>query len=504
MKSFKRLAITLIATLICVFSAVIFTGCEDDDTCKLYVFASVGGCVKVEGYEDTIRFGDEGSRYFTYKEDSGVKLKAIADPGYQFQKWVYVDDLDSVVIDVNNNEIQFVIDEEKTVIKALFALDGSVSYTVTYPTAATGYNIIPESGYTTNVALGGDFKFKLNLWNDYSNSDVVVKANGVQITPNASKVYTIPNIKQDINITVTGIEENNNAPTTFTIYTTDNRFTIIPVSSENCQVGLNESFVFSIQPASGWQLAADAVVKANGVALTLVDGNYCIYYVDSDINITIDGIQEYIEPEIYNITFRGEGFDIIPQAGSSFQTQEGNFFSFTIRLKEGYEFDSTVIVKANSTILTDTAGVYFIYGVYENIQITVQGVVEIEEFITYTLEVVFADEDLVSLVPDLLFYVPQSVTFTVSENDSYLFGEYASNMELSFEVNGNNQTITLQEMIDNIDNFFKLEENLIFAREGVNYLSVGNEKFIYETSGVLTVDLTQLYEGVNTLVIYLK
>ena len=182
MKNFKRIALILMATLICVFSSVVFTGCNDDDICKLYVFADKGGSVQVDGNDDLVKNGDEGSKYFTYKEGSCVKLKAIADAGYKFVEWLYIDNIDGQNINRNSDEIQFILNEDRFTIRANFEVDGSILYNVTYPTSTTGYDIVLENGYTPNVVLGGDFKFKVNLWQDYSNSVITVKANGREIS----------------------------------------------------------------------------------------------------------------------------------------------------------------------------------------------------------------------------------------------------------------------------------------------------------------------------------
>lgn len=490
MKKFKRLVLTLIATLICVFSTMMFTGCDDDDTCKLYVFAGVGGCVQVDNNEELVKFGDEGSKYFTYKEDSKVKLKAIANKGYQFVKWMYTDDLDDESnIDPNKAEIEFVIDDDKVVIRAQFAVDGSITYNVNYPTSTTGYDISIESGYTANVILGGDFKFKVNLWQDYSNSNIVVKANGSVITSDSNDVYTIPNINTDIEITIDGVEQNPPAVTqTFTISENDNRFTIVPISTNGYQVNNGDSFVFKIELASGWVFGANVVVKANGVALNNpIDDKYTIYSIGENILITVEGIEQYVAPQMYDITFSGAGFTIVPQNNSSFQVVSGESFEFKIQLNSGYQFGTNVIVKANGIALQAPINdVYKIYSVVDNIEITVEGI-EVEK-ISYQLTLTFKDKDLANMAEDIWLTIPHSISFEIAENASNLEGASALSFEFNRNVSG--QQITVEQLFNNINEF--IADHPLLNKTEVSHLEINGNMFIGKVNGVMTIDWSVL------------
>ena len=76
-------------------------------------------------------------------------------------------------------------------------------YTVTLP-VVEGATI--EAVGSTSVKEGESFSFTVTLKDGYVAADMVVKANSVTLTPDASGRYTIANVRSDVVITVTGIE----------------------------------------------------------------------------------------------------------------------------------------------------------------------------------------------------------------------------------------------------------------------------------------------------------
>jgi len=66
------------------------------------------------------------------------------------------------------------------------------------------------------VAKGGEFKFTVQLDDEYNNSSVIVKVNGNEISA-VDGVYAIENVTENIDITVDGVVKNkseeNNKPT---------------------------------------------------------------------------------------------------------------------------------------------------------------------------------------------------------------------------------------------------------------------------------------------------
>ncbi len=81
----------------------------------------------------------------------------------------------------------------------------SITYTVTLPTAPTGYTLAPQEDAVSPVSLSGSYKFKVTVGEDYDGANMVVKANGVPLTADARGVYTIKNIQADQTVTVEGV-----------------------------------------------------------------------------------------------------------------------------------------------------------------------------------------------------------------------------------------------------------------------------------------------------------
>lgn len=320
MNKLKRFSLIVLGTLIFALCPFVFTGCkEENKTCKLYVFSTVGGHVEVEDHEEIVEFGDEGSKVFVYEKNDDVELKAVADAGYHFVEWQFADNFASKNnIKVNEPEIEIELSGEEVVVKAVFELTGEiVTYNVSYPSETTGYTFDILNGYNTTINAGENFKFEIVLDEDYSNSEVVVKANNSVIEPDIQGVYTVSNINQNIEITVEGVELNQEEPVEPTIYqvgSNDNRFTIVPVGQADCKVEEGGEFTFTIKLTEGYVIDNTLIVKANDVELIEIDGKYTINSVEQDIVITVDGIIEDIieEPEeqakiyVFTLTFDDE------------------------------------------------------------------------------------------------------------------------------------------------------------------------------------------------------
>ena len=140
MKIFKKISLALFGAVIFVCSAIVFAGCGDDkDTSKVYVFATEGGSVQVNDNADYVRFGDEASKVFTFKEDEKITLKAIPDAGYNFVKWEYTDELDEKLGYLSSKaEISLIVDDDEIVIRAVFE-QVDETHTVSYSTTSYAY-----------------------------------------------------------------------------------------------------------------------------------------------------------------------------------------------------------------------------------------------------------------------------------------------------------------------------------------------------------------------------
>lgn len=100
-----------------------------------------------------------------------------------------------------------VIDPEKDidVSKVTDMTVALVTYDVLLP-SGNGYSVIPQDGNTSPVVSGGSFSFTVDIKEGYNSEEMVVKANDTELEADAG-VYTIENITEDQNITISGITE---------------------------------------------------------------------------------------------------------------------------------------------------------------------------------------------------------------------------------------------------------------------------------------------------------
>lgn len=82
------------------------------------------------------------------------------------------------------------------------------TYVVTLPFTQEGITIGVVSGNPQSVPYDGTFQFTVTKNFGYTQSNIVVKTNGQVLTPNASGVYTINNIRQNQKVTVDGVRLN--------------------------------------------------------------------------------------------------------------------------------------------------------------------------------------------------------------------------------------------------------------------------------------------------------
>ena len=308
MKKLKNFSLIVLGALLFVCSSIVFAGCKDNHkNTRLFVFATEGGCVQVNDETDYVEFGDEGE-IFKFKQKSKVSLKATANAGYDFVKWEYADNLDKRQEDFSTQpEITLVMDKDEIVIRAVFALNGSIDYNVNYTNDTNKYTIVPENGYANTVLLGGEFKFKVDLAQEYENSNMVVKANGIEVTADANKVYTISNINSDVSITVEvasiTIKHTISLPTSehYTISKTDNS----SFGSNTIEVADGEVFEFKVTITHPTEIES-FTVKASG---NVIAGTSGVYSVEVKQNVTIEIVIVEKVKEItyqFNLSFEPE------------------------------------------------------------------------------------------------------------------------------------------------------------------------------------------------------
>jgi len=420
MKKLKNISLILVSAFVFIFSAIIFTGCKDkNETARLFVFSTEGGYIEVNN-EDIVRFGDEG-KIFKFKEDQKVSLKAVALDGYDFVKWEYTDDLDEDEADFSmQSQISLKMDEDEIVIKAVFASNGTIiKYNVNYDTNTTGYSIVAEDGYSRKVLSGGNFKFKVNLQSEYSDSNIIVKANNTVLTADEYSIYTINNIAQDVTITVEGVIMN--APETYTISTNDNRVTILPTNGSELTVVAGSSFSFDLTLVEGFKFDDGMVVRANGQLLHKNNGVYTITNINSDIQIIVEGIISNI-PNTYKISLNDNRATLVPTNGSELTVVAGSSFSFSLVPVKGYRFTEGLVVRAEGEILQKSNGVYTILNINSNIEIILNGIEKLPE--TYTISL---NDNRAMIIPtngnELEVEAGSSFSFELIPAEGYKFTE---------------------------------------------------------------------------------
>lgn len=499
MSKVKRFSLVVLSALVCLFGSFVFTGCkEESKTCKLYVFSSVGGCVQVEDNEEMVEFGDEGSKVFTYKEGNKVSLKAIPNKGYKFVKWRSTDAANQVA----TMELSFKITDDGVVVKAEFEKDDLLSRTINYAKNQEGYTIQVESGYSNIVGVGGDFKFKVILKDDYSNSNITVKANNKVISA-VNNIYTISDIQEDITITVEGVELNEEIPNppsstiTYSIYTQDIRFKIIPLSHPTCEVEEGDSFGFKIELAEGYKWGEEVVVMSEGKLIRVVDEEYIIESVNGNMEIIVEGI---IAPEItkYTITASGDNYMINPDISLGYQVDENSSFTFSITINQGYKKGDDFRVLAGEAELVESEGQYTIDNINTDIVILVEGIVEDakdeETEILYAFSLDF-EESVKTNDEDILLSIPESISFSIKEEDKR--NQYNTDEFIVSYSQG--QTITIKKLIENI------QESSLFSLQ-VSHFEIAGFTFIEINGEVMTVNWSVLssVDNIYDLIIVMK
>ena len=170
------------------------------------------------------------------------------------------------------------------------------TYTVTLPTVEGA--TIAAIGSTT-VEEGNNFSFTVTVKEGYNADNMVVKANGSTLQPNATGHYTIENIRSNMVVTVSGIVKETDPdepdPATYTVtLPVVEGATIAAIGSTTVEEGNNFSFTVTVK--DGYN-ADNMVVKANGITL-LPDaaGRYTIEDIRSNMVVTVSGIVKEDEP----------------------------------------------------------------------------------------------------------------------------------------------------------------------------------------------------------------
>ncbi len=343
MKMFKKALLAIFGVLVFAGFSFVFTGCgKDKDIAKVYVFATEGGSVQVNNDKNYVRFGDEASKVFTFKEDTKITLKAIPDVGYKFVKWEYTDELDEKLEHFSTKaEISLVVDDE-VVIRAVFEQE-SDTRTVSYLTTSYAYEIVPVSGYTTTVVTGGTFKFRVNLKPGYTDCDIIVKNNGEEITNIVEGVYTIENITSDVNITIGGIIINSYAMT----FETGEGYTLSTVTGyDSTNVDYGTEFKFMLTLAEGYVGATVKIKGANDSEYTQISGVNNVYTISNvQTNYSIKAVADIAKFDVVLPTdVSGLTVAFVGAAGNELKVNYNEDVSFTVTPEDNIDISNLSVV----------------------------------------------------------------------------------------------------------------------------------------------------------------
>lgn len=131
----------------------------------------------------------------------------------------------------------------------------SVTYTVTLPVVEGA--VITAQG-STSIEEGKAFTFTVDVQEGYTAKDMVVKANGTVLLPDASGRYTITNVRSNVIITVTGIEK-------------EGAVGIESVNSSGVKVWATEGYLHIQMPEAGTAYIVSMSGKLHKI-LTLPEG----------------------------------------------------------------------------------------------------------------------------------------------------------------------------------------------------------------------------------------
>lgn len=202
------------------------------------------------------------------------------------------------------------------------------TYTITFP-ALTGITFTPAAGYESPVDSLDNFAFTVTLAPSHNNSEIIIKSNGVVLTPNEG-VYTITSIVSNQVITVEGLAIN-----TYQIVATSGaNGTITPAGTLTVNYGENRTFDFT--PDTGYMIDE---VTVDNVAV----GNNPQYTLNNiTANHTIHVTFEAIPVNQYTVTASAGLNGTITPTGTQL-VDEGDDITFTITPDQDYEIDSLFI-----------------------------------------------------------------------------------------------------------------------------------------------------------------
>lgn len=253
-----------------------------------------------------------------------------------------------------------------------------ITYTITLPTG-DGFTVTADSGSNT-VIHGEDFAFTVTVdsANGYVLSpDFAVKVGETALTGENGK-YTIPAVTGDQTVTVTGV-----SLSSFNIQVSTGGYSIIAMAGSKNPAPYGSSYKFKLELKPGYMKTADFAVKANSTPLTAdSSGVYTVENIRANTTIEIFGVSN----GTYNVTFSSDASYTVSPVNSTLPVAYNGSYSFKVEPNPGYVRGNAFSVKQDGLAMSpDANGVYTIYNIQQNHNVTITGVVAASTAVNYSV-----------------------------------------------------------------------------------------------------------------------
>ncbi len=143
------------------------------------------------GYIHFTEDGSDGS--LTLPCSKQISVTAVPDLNYKFGGWKNGSQANPGIFTITSD----------TTLEAVFVPNAKY-FTITLP-VLEGVAVKPLSGYSTEVLQGDKFHFYLRFADGYHGENLIVKANGVELTANEEGVYSLYRIVGNYSISLEGV-----------------------------------------------------------------------------------------------------------------------------------------------------------------------------------------------------------------------------------------------------------------------------------------------------------
>lgn len=289
--------------------------------------------------------------------------KTGAYVGREYSFTIAVDDAyDSrnMVVKVNDTTLENPVPENGVYTYTVVPEKGEMVITVEGVTAKEKWNVTltDGSGYTIASSdtpyKGEDYTFTVTVDTDnykIGAEGLAVLVNGEKdkVTDNGDGTYTIKALDGDKTVTVTGVVEREN----FVV----NKPNVPGVTFNGADtVREGKDYTFTLAVDNAYKADNMVVTDKSGGTVTFANGTYTISNVTDAPEIVISGVvaKQRITvslPTVNGLVIRGAD-----------QVFEGEDYSFTVSVKNGYSADN-IVVTVNGNILTGNDGTYTISAV---------------------------------------------------------------------------------------------------------------------------------------------